>query len=677
MATPGMSMARTTRETKTSTPGIPLHVTRSSVEKGKQVVLPGGLTDISEISSEGGHESASGSGISGVTEISPKKIHAGGAGRSHQMKRVTTGRTKETSFINPFELSLDVSVEEDEEEESDDYYEPSINITMGPKDFESIQQSALGDVEFGGEESSDDENDKEKEDTGGPGIRRIHEQTELFHLTRDSCCIVYVECLKNLASIKVECVCDRKGCKQQVEMTTSTVGSAFYLTWKCLNGHIVYKWVSQPVLNRGLHGGDLLSAAAIVASGNNFAKIALFAKFMKLNFLGSNTFTNIQRQYVVPSIEELWESKQQNVIRTCRNQDLVILGDGRMDSPGFSAQYCSYTAMDNSSKKILTVRTVDKRETQLKSTTMEKEGFQRVMKELKDKQVKVTEVVTDAHISIGALMKKEYPHIKHSFDIWHAAKNLGKKVVAVSRTLQLWSHDIVNHFWYCCQHANTYDEFIDLWASILHHVVNEHEWILPYAIDGHARCLHGPLTEEERTKEWLSKGSQAHGALRKLVLDDRFLGKVSYFLNFRSTAELENFHQLVLMYCAKRFSYTPPVYNARILLAAMDYNENVEKPVKRNKDDSIRYQRNFNKKSGRWAVHPVKEKKTYAHVEQLLETVAENRLADKAGMGKKAVLASTDPRNIRKTIAPVTPPPTSQLVETQKSRLKESAMKDM
>ncbi|KAL5006833.1 hypothetical protein ScPMuIL_015639, partial [Solemya velum] len=537
------------------------------------------------------------SGISGVTEISPKK----------STQKEQEGLPKLKMSLS-FRLSLDVSVQEDEEEESDDYYEPIINITMWPKDFESIQQSALGDVEFEGEESYDDENDKEKEDTGGPGIGRIHEQTELFHLTRDSCCIVYVECLKNLASIKVECVCDRKGCKQQVEMTTSTVGSAFYLTWKCLNGHIVYKWVSQPVLNRGLHGGDLLSAAAIVASGKNFAKIALFAKFMKLNFLGSNTFTNIQRQYVLSSIEELWES------------------DGRMDSPGFSAQYCSYT-MDNSSKKILTVRTVDKRETQLKSTTMEKEGFQRVMKELKDKQVKVTEVVTDAHISIGALMKKEYPDIKHSFDIWHAAKNLGKKVVAAGlqkgcKPLQLWSHDIVNHFWYCCQHANTYDEFIDLWASILHHVVNEHEWILPYAIDGHARCLHGPLTEEERTKEWLSKGSQAHDALRKLVLDDRFLGKVSYFLNFR-------------------------------------------------------YQRNFNKKSGRWAVHPVKEKKTHAHVEQLLETVAENRLADKAGMGKKAVLASTDPRTIRKTIAPVTQPPTSQLVETQKSRLKESAMKDM
>ncbi|KAL5011556.1 hypothetical protein ScPMuIL_010107 [Solemya velum] len=625
MATPGMLIARTTRETKTSTPGIPLHVTRSSVEKGKQVVLPGGLTDISEISSEEG---------------------------SHQIKRVTTGRTEETSFINPFELSLDVSVQEDEEEDSDDYYEPSINITMGPKDFESIQQSALGDVEFGGEESSDNEDYKEKENTGGPGIRRTHEQTELFHLTRDSCCIVYVECLKNSASIKVECICDRKRCKQQVEITTSTVGSAFYFTLKCLNGHIVYKWVSQPVLNRGLHGGDLLSAAAIVVSGNNFAKITLFAKFMKLYFLGSNTFTNIQRQYVVPSIEELWESKQQNVIRTCRNQlsghscsisycfFMIVAGDGRMDSPGFSAQYCSYTATDNSSKNILTVRTVDKRETQLKSTTVEKEGFQRVMKELKDKQVKVTEVVTDAHISIGALMKKEYPDIKHSFDIWHAAKNLGKKVVA------------------------------DLWASILHRVVNEHEWILPYAIDGHARCLHCPLTEEERTKEWLSKGSQAHDALRKLVLDDRFLGKVSHFSNFRSTAELENFHQLVLMYCAKRFSYTPPVYNARILLAAMDYNENAEKPVKRNKDGSIRHQRNFNKKSGRWAVHPVKEKKTYAHVELLLETVAENRLADKDGMGKKAVLASTDSRNIRKTIAPVTPPPTSQLVETQKSRLK-------
>lgn len=32
-------------------------------------------------------------------------------------------------------------------------------------------------------------------------------------------------------------------------------------------------------------------------------------------------------------------------------------------------------------------------------------------------------------------------------------------------------------------------------------------------------------------------------------------------LYFRSTAELENFNNLILMYSGKRFAFSPPVYN--------------------------------------------------------------------------------------------------------------------
>ena len=77
-----------------------------------------------------------------------------------------------------------------------------------------------------------------------------------------------------------------------------------------------------------------------------------------------------------------------------------------MDSPGYSAQYCTYTAMENNSKAILTVATVDKRETGKKSSLLEKAGFVRVLKDLKDKKIKVVEVVTDAHNQIGAVMSK-------------------------------------------------------------------------------------------------------------------------------------------------------------------------------------------------------------------------------------------------------------------------------
>lgn len=43
------------------------------------------------------------------------------------------------------------------------------------------------------------------------------------------------------------------------------------------------------------------------------------------------------------------------------------------------------------------------------------------------------------------------------------------------------------------------------------------------------------------------------------------------------------------MYAAKRYSYKPSVYRARTFLAALDYNNNVDRPVNINKDGSIRY----------------------------------------------------------------------------------------
>lgn len=69
-----------------------------------------------------------------------------------------------------------------------------------------------------------------------------------------------------------------------------------------------------------------------------------------------------------------------------------------------------------------------------------------------------------------------------------------------------------------------------MWIGVLHHVVNVHSWILPYSSSN--KCEHGPLTSA-REKGWLEKDSPAHVSLR-------------------STAELENFQNLILMYASKR-----------------------------------------------------------------------------------------------------------------------------
>ena len=75
-----------------------------------------------------------------------------------------------------------------------------------------------------------------------------------------------------------------------------------------------------------------------------------------------------------------------------------------MDSPGHCAQYCTYTLMENSTKKILSVTALDKQETAKRCTNLEKAVFVKRMTELKDSGLKVPDVVTDAHRQIGVIM---------------------------------------------------------------------------------------------------------------------------------------------------------------------------------------------------------------------------------------------------------------------------------
>lgn len=81
-----------------------------------------------------------------------------------------------------------------------------------------------------------------------------------------------------------------------------------------------------------------------------------------------------------------------------------------------------------------------------------------------------------------------------------------------------------------------------------------------------------------------------------------------------------------------------------------------------------RLQRTYNKKSGRWTVYPVKEKKRYDHVSFLLRKVLEKRLEDKEGFHGRMEMEAGDPRRLSRTVAPKPLPPTAELAEERKSR---------
>ena len=86
-----------------------------------------------------------------------------------------------------------------------------------------------------------------------------------------------------------------------------------------------------------------------------------------------------------------------------------------------------------------------------------------------------------------------------------------------------------------------------MWIGLLHHKVNEHEWVLEEGVNG-GECPHEPLGDDERNKPWL-KELPAHKALTKIVMDKRFLNTIPYYVNFRYVLFIMVF--AILKFCKK------------------------------------------------------------------------------------------------------------------------------
>ena len=93
-------------------------------------------------------------------------------------------------------------------------------------------------------------------------------------------------------------------------------------------------------------------------------------------------------------------------LKRVNDKDIISLtffslsGDGRNDTPGHCAKYCTYTVVELTSIEILACIVVDKRETKLVSVTMEVDALKRVLNFLMEENLNVVEVVTDAHSSV-------------------------------------------------------------------------------------------------------------------------------------------------------------------------------------------------------------------------------------------------------------------------------------
>lgn len=93
-----------------------------------------------------------------------------------------------------------------------------------------------------------------------------------------------------------------------------------------------------------------------------------------------------------------------------KRKPIIIYGDGRCNSPGFNAKYCTYTVMEAMTSAILDFNIVQVSETG-SSSTMELEGFKRCLSKLKQSNISIKALATDRHVQIRSYLKKEHPCI--------------------------------------------------------------------------------------------------------------------------------------------------------------------------------------------------------------------------------------------------------------------------
>ena len=384
-----------------------------------------------------------------------------------------------------------------------------------------------------------------------------------------------------------------------------------------------------------------------------------------ISFISHTLYLSIQKKLLFPSIHHVYTTHRQILLDIAREKNNIdILGDGRCDSPGYSAKYGTYTIMNGSSGEILDFHIAHKTLAG-NSARMELDGFKKVLERIENNGVKINSLTTDRHKQLRSFIRKERKDIKHQFDVWHVGKNIKKKLLKLAKKitcsdLKPWIKAVINHFWWSCSSCNgNVKELKEKWISILCHVTNKHRW------EGNTyfkRCQHKRITKrEKREKKWLKLGTPSYLALEKVVLNKYLLADLKYLTDFNHTGTLEVYHSLYNKYCPKRLHFSYHGMIARSQLAVLDFNSGVGAQQATTKAGNLRFKQQYSRITDTWVLKKIASKKNRTYRYDLMEDVFYLKKSN-----ENYPIASL--HDVPQNIAPIEKPDKAEAMMNQRTR---------
>ena len=164
----------------------------------------------------------------------------------------------------------------------------------------------------------------------------LFEEEKEIDVMRDGKFVVYESMLDSLVKLICCPVCHSRA----KTVTKSKMGTSLHCKIYCESKHLITDWKSQPLIGK-LPAFNLLISASIFFAGSTYETFRKPVEYAGLGFVNSNTFYNIQRTLIIPSINNQFNKNTETARAEAKTADHVILGDGRFDSPGKTAKYCT------------------------------------------------------------------------------------------------------------------------------------------------------------------------------------------------------------------------------------------------------------------------------------------------------------------------------------------------
>ena len=79
-----------------------------------------------------------------------------------------------------------------------------------------------------------------------------------------------------------------------------------------------------------MYVNNLQFSAAVLLSGNNFAKVELMSRFLGLACPSKASFFRVQKFYCVPAIDEWWQWLRLNIVSLTGNLEGTEVGMSRV-----------------------------------------------------------------------------------------------------------------------------------------------------------------------------------------------------------------------------------------------------------------------------------------------------------------------------------------------------------